>query len=31
MTLLDPKIALDEHDKWSKLFKDTILNPSARR
>jgi iron(III) transport system substrate-binding protein len=28
MTLLDPKIALDEHDKWSKLFKDIILNPS---
>jgi iron(III) transport system substrate-binding protein len=28
MKLLDPKIALDEHDKWSKLFKDIILNPS---
>lgn len=28
MTLLDPKIALDEHDKWSKLFKDIILNPA---
>jgi iron(III) transport system substrate-binding protein len=27
MTLLDPRIALDEHDKWSKLFKDIILNP----
>ena len=31
MTLLDPKIALDEHDKWSRLFKDTVLNPPARR
>ena len=28
MKLLDPKIALDEHDKWSKLFKEIILNPS---
>ena len=28
MTLLDPKIALDEHDKWSGLFKEIILNPS---
>lgn len=28
MKLLDPKLALDEHDKWSKLFTDIILNPS---
>jgi iron(III) transport system substrate-binding protein len=28
MKLLDPKVALDEHDKWSKLFKEIILNPS---
>jgi iron(III) transport system substrate-binding protein len=28
MTLLDPRIALDEHDKWSKLFKDIVLNPA---
>jgi iron(III) transport system substrate-binding protein len=28
MKLLDPKIALDEHDKWSRLFKEIILNPT---
>jgi iron(III) transport system substrate-binding protein len=28
MTLLDPKIALDEHDRWSKLFKDIFLAPA---
>ena len=27
MKLLDPKVALDEHDKWSALFKEIILNP----
>ena len=26
MKMLDPKVALDEHDKWSGLFKETILN-----
>jgi len=28
MTLLDPRIALDEHEKWSALFKDIVLNPA---
>jgi iron(III) transport system substrate-binding protein len=28
MKMLDPKVALDEHDKWSKLFKEIIVNPS---
>jgi hypothetical protein len=28
MTLLDPRIALDEHEKWSQLFKDIVLNPA---
>ena len=28
MKLLDPTLALDEHDKWSKLFKEIVLNPS---
>jgi iron(III) transport system substrate-binding protein len=26
MKLLDPRIALDEHEKWAGLFKDIILN-----
>ncbi len=26
MKLLDPKIALDEHEKWAGLYKDIILN-----
>ncbi|MGH8623292.1 MAG: ABC transporter substrate-binding protein, partial [Burkholderiales bacterium] len=28
MTMLDPKVSLDEHDRWSKLFKEIIVNPS---
>jgi len=28
MKLLDPTLALDEHDKWSRLFKEIVLNPS---
>jgi iron(III) transport system substrate-binding protein len=28
MTLLDPRLALDEHEKWSKLFKDIVLDPA---
>ena len=27
MKLLDPKVSLDEHEKWSALFKEIILNP----
>lgn len=30
MKLLDPKVALDEHDKWAKLFKEIVLNPTTR-
>ena len=28
MKLLDPKVALDEHEKWATLFKDTVLTQS---
>ena len=28
MKLLDPRIALDEHEKWARLYKDIILNQS---
>ena len=28
MKLLDPKIALDEHEKWAALYKEIIVNPS---
>ena len=26
MKLLDPRVALDEHEKWARLYKDIILN-----
>lgn len=28
MKLLDPKVSLDEHDKWAALFKEIVLNPA---